>query len=110
MNTSVRFKNLEPSDALKSYVREKSGIIRLYTLEKNKNYYDKVPYLNKIIFKFYPDYENAIDALTNKEVQSISFLPKEYIGKFINKRDINLYNINLSQYTAIFFNQKNNFC
>lgn len=92
----------------KSLVKEKSGIIRLYVLEKNKDYYGKEPYLNKLILKFYPDYENAIEALINKEVQSLSFLPKEYLNKFINKREINLYNFNLSQYTSIFFNEKNN--
>ncbi|MBD3359853.1 MAG: hypothetical protein GF365_04080 [Candidatus Buchananbacteria bacterium] len=91
-----------------SLVKEKSGIIKLYTLEKNKNYYDQEPYINEIIFKFYPDYANAIEALINKEVQSLSFLPKEYLNKFANKRDLNIYNINLSQYTAIFFNEKNN--
>lgn len=91
----------------KTLLKEKSGIIRAYTLEKNKNFYGKIPYLNKIIFKFYPDFETATAALANKEVQNISFLPKDYIKK-INKRDINLYNINLSQYTALFFNSKNN--
>lgn len=91
-----------------SLVKEKSGIIKLYILEKNKDYYAKEPYINKIIFKFYPDYENAIEALINKEVQSLSFLPKEYLNKFTNKRELNLYNINLSQYTAIFFNSKTN--
>lgn len=93
---------------LKSLIKEKSGIIKAYTLEKNNDFYGKIPYINKLVFKFYPDYENAINALTNKEVQSISFLPKEYFSKFSNKRDINLYNFGLSQYTAIFFNKKNN--
>jgi peptide/nickel transport system substrate-binding protein len=41
-------------------------------------------------------------------VHGLSFLPKEYSKKFSDKRDINLYNFNISQYTAIFFNQKNN--
>jgi peptide/nickel transport system substrate-binding protein len=91
-----------------SLVKEKSGVIKLYILEKNKNYYDKEPYIDEIIFKFYPDYANAIEALINKEVQSLSFLPKEHLNKFINKRELNVYNINLSQYTAVFFNEKNN--
>ena len=92
----------------KSLIKEKSGLIKVYTLEKNKNYYAKIPYINKIIFKFYPDYENAVNALTNKEVQNLSYIPKEFIKKFGNKRDINLDNLNLSQYSAIFFNSKNN--
>ena len=93
---------------LASLTKEKNGVIKLYILEKNKNYYAKEPYINRIIFKFYPDYESATNALINKEVQSLGFLPKEYLKKFANKRDFNLYDINLSQYTAIFFNIKNN--
>jgi peptide/nickel transport system substrate-binding protein len=92
----------------KSLIKEKSGMIKAYTLEKNKDYYGKIPYINKIIFKFYPDYENAIVALTNKEVQSLGFLPKDYLKKFANKREYNIYNFDLAQYTAIFFNKKNN--
>ena len=92
----------------KSFVKEKSGVIKIYTLEKNKDYYDKVPYIDKIIFKFYPDYESAIEALNNKEIQNLSFLPKEYLKKFATKREANLYNFDLSEYTAVFFNQKNN--
>jgi len=60
----------------KSLIKEKSGIIKLYVLEKNKDYHGKVPYLDKIVFKFYPDYANAIEALINKDIQSLSFLPK----------------------------------
>lgn len=91
----------------KSLIKEKIGVIKSYTLEKNKNYYDKVPYINKIIYKFYPDYETAVNALNNKEIQSLSFLPKEYVKK-VNKRDLTLNNVNLSQYSALFFNPKNN--
>ena len=91
----------------KSLTKEKSGVIKSYTLEKNPNYYGKVPYINKIIYKFYPDYETAVNALSNKEIQNLNFLPKEYTSK-INKKDLNLYNINLAQYTAIFFNTQNN--
>lgn len=92
----------------KSLVKEKSGVIKMYTLERNKDYYATQPYIDKIIFKFYPDYENAIEALTNKDVQSLSYLPKEYLNKFANKREFNIYNINLSQYTAVFFNPQHN--
>jgi len=91
----------------KSLVKEKTGVIKSYTLEKNKNYYGKVPYLNKINLKFFPDYESAVNALINKNIENISFLPKEYLKK-ISKRELNIYNLPLSQYTAIFFNQKNN--
>lgn len=91
----------------KNLVKENRGLIKSYALEKNKDYYGKVPYINNIYFKFYADYENAVDGLINKEVNSLSFLPKEYLKK-ASKHDLNLNNIELSQYTALFFNSKNN--
>lgn len=91
----------------KNLVKEKSGLILSYTLEKNKNYYGHVPYLNTVMFKFYPDYESAVEGLDNKEIMNLSFLPNEYLNK-ISKWDLNLVNVNLAQYTALFFNDKNN--
>jgi peptide/nickel transport system substrate-binding protein len=91
----------------KNLVKEKNGQINSFSLEKNQTYYGKTPYINNIYFKFYPDYESAIEGLTNKEIRNLNFLPKEYLKK-IGKRDLNLYSIDLSQYTALFFNSKNN--
>ena len=91
----------------KNLVKENRGLIKSYALEKNKDYYGKIPYINNIYFKFYADYENAVNGLINKEVNSLSFLPKEYLKK-AGKHDLNLNNIELAQYTALFFNSKNN--
>ena len=91
----------------KSLIKEKTGLIKAYTLEKNRDFYNKVPYINKIILKFFPDYESAVNALINKNIENLSFLPKEYLPK-ISKRDLVINNLPLSQYTAVFFNQKNN--
>jgi peptide/nickel transport system substrate-binding protein len=91
----------------KNLVKENRGLIKSYSLEKNKDYYGKAPYINNIYFKFYPDYESAVEGLINKEVKNLSFLPKEYLKK-VSKRDLNLNNIDLAQYTALFFNSKNN--
>lgn len=91
----------------KNLIKEKSGLIKSYALEKNKDYFGKVPYINNLYFKFYPDYESAVEGLSNKEVQNLNFLPKEYLKK-ISKRDLNLYSIDLAQYTALFFNTNNN--
>ncbi|MCX6746502.1 MAG: ABC transporter substrate-binding protein [Candidatus Parcubacteria bacterium] len=111
LNAKLAVSNQKPIGSgpfkFKSLVKEKSGLIKVYTLEKNKNYYGKIPYINNIIFKFFPDYQSAVDDLINKNIQSLSYLPKEYLKK-INKRDLNFYNFPLSQYTAVFFNSKNN--
>lgn len=91
----------------KKLVKDKTGLIKSLALEKNKNYYDKIPYINNIYFKFYPDYESAVEGLNNKEVRNLNFSPKELLKK-ISKRDVTLKNFDLAKATALFFNSKNN--
>ncbi|OGF48569.1 hypothetical protein A2533_03895 [Candidatus Falkowbacteria bacterium RIFOXYD2_FULL_35_9] len=86
----------------------KTGEIKSYTLERNNGYFDGPANIDKIIFKFYPNFDLAIEALNNKNVQAMSFLPKEKQDRIINDRSLNYQYLNLPQYTAIFFNQKEN--
>lgn len=90
----------------KSLTKDKNGNIKIYTLARNKNFYGQEPFLDKLIFKFYPDYPSLLEALQNKNIEGIGFLPKEFQDSLEGKK-IKKYLLNLPQYTAIFFNQKN---
>lgn len=92
----------------KSLIKESSGVIKAYTLEKNKDYYGKMPYIDKIIFKFYPEYLAALEALKNKNIESLGYLNKESIEQLEGKRKTTLFNVPLSQLTAVFFNEEKN--
>jgi ABC-type transport system substrate-binding protein len=103
--------NLEPigTGAWKLLTKDKAdGFIKSIELEKNKNYYKTAPYLDKLIFKFYPDFVQAIDALKNKNVQGLSYISKEDENKIDKLKYIEIKTLSLPQYTAIFFNQTNN--
>ena len=91
-----------------SLIKDKFGEIKSYTLLRNDDYYGKKPYLKKFTLKFYPNFDEATSALENKNVQGISFLPKELKKKLSQVKKLNFHLLRLSQYTAIFFNQKNN--
>lgn len=91
----------------KSLTKDKSGGIKVYTLVSNENFYGKKPYLEKLIFKFYSDYDSAATALLNQNIEAISFLPEETEASLQSKKIIK-YSLSLPQYTAIFFDQKNN--
>jgi peptide/nickel transport system substrate-binding protein len=102
--------NLKPNGAgpfkFKSLIKDKIGNIKAYTLERNKNYLPQPPFLKEITFKFYTDFEAAALALKNHQIEGLSYLPsglKETIGE---RSDLNLETLSLSQYTAVFFNQK----
>ena len=91
-----------------SFKKDKNGIIFSYTLIPNPFYYGDRPNLEKIIFKFYGDFTSAIDALKNKSVQGIAYLPQEFQTELKKYKSISYQKLTQPQYTALFFNQKNN--
>lgn len=91
----------------KSLTKDKSGNVKSFTLERNNDYYGQKPYLDKINFKFYPDFTTALEAVNNKSVEGISFIPKDSKPTADKIKSLKKYYLPLPQYTAIFFNQKN---
>lgn len=97
----------------KNFEKDKSGAIQLIELEKNKYFYGptetatnsrKGPYLKNITFRFYPNEEAATRALNKGQVNGLSFLSAGQQTK-ISRRGLNIYQINLPRYFAVFFNQ-----
>ena len=88
--------------------KEKSGTIRTYSLVPNKEYTGKEPYLSEIVFKFYSDFVSAVEALNQNQVMGISFLPTDLADRIIDPQKLSFHALNLPQYTALFFNQKQN--
>lgn len=91
----------------KSFVKDKSGKIKSYTLERNENYYGQKPYLDKITFAFFDSKEDAFLALKNKTIEGLSFLTFEQKEELAKKESLNFYTLKIPQYTALFINQKN---
>jgi len=91
-----------------SFKKDASGIIKSYTLTPNKSYYGPQAYLSKLIFKFYGDNLTAIDALKNKNIDSISYLPRELRGELWKHNNIIYHELEQPQYAAVFFNQQKN--
>jgi len=110
-NLKLAKTNLQPIGSgpwiFNSLTKDESGIVQTYKLTKNKNYYEKQPYLETITFKFYQTYEQTINAIRSNDVKAISFLPRKQRDKIPGK-EFTLYQLQLPQYTALFFNQKQN--
>lgn len=88
--------------------KDKLGNVKSYTIIPNENYYGPKPYLEKITFKFYTDFKTAIAALKNHSIEGISFLPKYLKSELSGQKNVKYYSFYLPQYTAVFFNQKEN--
>jgi len=69
----------------KSLTKDEKGSIKSYTLERNKNYHLSKPWIDKIIFKFYPDSDTAIAALKNKNIDGLSYMIKDKKKEFNNR-------------------------
>ncbi len=112
INANLTEYNLKPIGSgpweFKSLVKDRLGNIKSYVLVPSPDYCGPKPYLEKITFKFYPDFESAVGALKNHSIEGISFLPKELKSQISGRKDIKYYSFYLPQYTAIFFNQKQN--
>ncbi|HRY36581.1 MAG TPA: ABC transporter substrate-binding protein [Candidatus Magasanikbacteria bacterium] len=78
--------------------------IQTYIIEKNEKYFGEKPYLQTITFKFYDDFEQALTDLRNQTINGLGFIPNTSREKTVSK-NINLYDLQLPQYTALFFNQ-----
>ena len=111
-NANLAEYNLKPVGSgpwkFKSLAKDKLGNIRSFVLVPNPQYFGKKPYLQKITFKFYPDFETAISAIKNNSAEGMSFLPKELKPRLQGQKSLHYYSLELPQYTAVFFNQKQN--
>ncbi len=88
-----------------SLKKDTSGTIASYTFGAYDDYHLDKPFIETLTFKFYPDSKTAVEALKNKHVQGLGFLPKEFHQE-IGSRGVTLHNIYLSQFTAVFFNDE----
>lgn len=92
----------------KSLTKTKSGDIKEFILVANEDYYEQAPYIEKIILKFYSNYNELISALNNNQINGISYLPYSLRSDVVSKSSLNFNRLNLPQISSIFFNQKKN--
>jgi peptide/nickel transport system substrate-binding protein len=77
----------------------KNDVISGVNLVVNKNYYDKVPFIDRLSFDYYPNSETAINAYQPAEdgendperVMGVDQVPAEQLASFFKKQGINLY-------------------
>lgn len=92
----------------KSLAKDKTGVIKIYSLEANQEYYNRPPYIKNLNFKFYSNFETAVLALKNKNVDGLSYLPKEFKKDLETGENLKVIPLRLPQYTAVFFNTASN--
>jgi peptide/nickel transport system substrate-binding protein len=85
-------------------VKNGNGHIASFYLEANNNFYKKRPYLDSIVFRFYDDQEQAINAYQKKDVLGVSNISSKNQFLFDSKKTT-IHKLNTPKYFAIFLNQ-----
>lgn len=100
--------NLKPIGSgpyqFKSLTKDKNGNIKAYTLEANEEYYNQVPYIKEVVFKFFVSPEEMLAALNNNKIDAASYLPAEYYPDIIAPNSFNFHQLAWPQMTGLFFN------
>ena len=73
-------------------------------LDANPYFYGQRPYLSRIEFKFYPDYESIFAAYNRQEVEGISRILPQYLQKASALDHLKLYNARLAGYSLVLLN------
>jgi peptide/nickel transport system substrate-binding protein len=108
-NLSLVEFNLKPIGSgpftFEQLTRDQQGNILSYTLARNESYYMRPPYLAHILFRFYPDFPTATDAVAARKAQGIAFIPSDLREQAEDIGHMRIASLHLPQYTALFFNQ-----
>lgn len=106
--------NLEPVGTgpfqADTFKRDDLGTIRSYTLKRNERFYRERPYLDRVTFKFYASQSLALDALKNKSILALGNVPSQSRTELQSATadHLEFYQLQLPQYSALFFNTKQN--
>lgn len=91
-----------------SLIKNKGGELKEYNLVANADYYGSKPYIEEVIFKFFPNYNELLRALNSNDVEGASYVPDDLKNDLLAKRSLSINNLLLPQINAIFFNTANN--
>lgn len=107
-NAPLASLNLEPVGSgpyrFEKFSIDKNGNIRSYTLTRNKDYYGNVPLVETVTFKFYANAQAAINALKNKNVEGISFIPSDLVGEIEEEKLVTILRPSIPRTTILYFN------
>lgn len=87
------------------FKKDKKGEIKSFHLTVFKDYYGKSSYIEKVVFKFYPNEELLMGAYNKKEVLGAAGISPKNLKKIKSGNNFNLFELSTTQYFAVFFNQ-----
>ncbi len=90
----------------KSLTKAKTGTVRSYVLERNEHYYGQRPYLDELVFKFFPTVEEMVAAENNGQLSAMAFINADSSDSLVAKNSIEYHQSASTNLAALFFNLK----
>jgi len=87
------------------FKKDRNGGMRSYQLSANDNFYGGRPFINEIEVKFYVSEDEMIDAYNRNEIEGLGFVSPDNLKRVKFKQRLNLRELRLPRYFAVFFNQ-----
>ncbi len=101
--------NLKPVGSgpykFKKLKKDSAGRIKSYELESNSNFYDGRPYIDSIEIKFYDSEDEMVNEYNKNSIENMAFVSANNLKKVKFKKRLNIEELKLPRYFAVFFNQ-----
>jgi len=100
--------NLEPVGSGKfkfETLQVENGAIVGLVLSSFDDYYGDKPYIDEVIFRYFPTHQAAMAAYQNGEVMGVSEIPPEILDTALKEEELNLYTGRRSRLNMVFLNQ-----
>jgi len=88
--------------------KDNLGQMQFYQLVANKDFYDGQPYIDTVIIKFYESEDAMITAYNSNTIQNLSLISPQNLNKLKFKQRLNITELKVPRYFAVFFNQSQN--
>jgi peptide/nickel transport system substrate-binding protein len=85
-------------------VNVEGGAIRSLTLAANPGYYLQPPFVEQVVFRYFPDAISAMDAYQRGEVMGISQISAQALPQALKEPNLDLFTGRLPRLTMVMFN------
>lgn len=106
-NADINLKPIGSGPYKFDHLNSENGQVKSISLTAFEDYFLGRPYLDQMIFHYYPDPQSAIAAYQNGDIMGIGHVPQEILAATLGEEDLNLYSGRLPELTLIFLNLNN---
>jgi peptide/nickel transport system substrate-binding protein len=83
------------------------GQITGVVLTLSSTYYDKTPFIEQVVFRYYPTSADALEAYRQGEVLSVSQITADVLGAALEEPNLALYTSRMPRMSMVLFNLNN---